>query len=428
MVHWKILITNLLLLICAAPAQTDIDFRLASRVENVDVFSFAPQMMLKHEIGDFQKLFKNPVLKGSKGQWDARDAADPFVLVTDSDILLFYDGDKNDRYHIGYARLSNDGWFWEKQGRILAPAEGWNGYHLIDPVVIAAPGNWRLWYSGNSTDSPLGYAVGHAVSRNGTEWRSDPQEAVLAGDPQQWDAQGIAYTDILYDPVVNLFKMWYSGFSGPVASFGYATSPDGLKWTKYKNNPVYAVLPGVIAPDVKFDGGIYRMYYAQLYFKKGMRTKISLAESEDGIHWKFIKDVLKPREKWEGGKLMSPCIAFFNQKVHLFYCAQKGSRWAIGEATATARFESAGVWESREFTESLSQLEIVYEMPPLTKLTVEVKHSSCWIEVHLSDPSRLTYGRLRSKIRSEPFSRVKIKLESEDPSFSPVLYSCKLDK
>ena len=37
--------------------------------------------------------------------------------------------------------------------------------------------------------------------------------------------------------------MWYTGFerdSSPLLKLGYATSRDGLHWTRYDRNPIYS--------------------------------------------------------------------------------------------------------------------------------------------------------------------------------------------
>jgi len=51
---------------------------------------------------------------------------------------------------------------------------------------------------------------------------------------------------VWFDENAGLFKLWYSaGSISPAdvpwtepAAIGYATSPDGITWTKYANNPI----------------------------------------------------------------------------------------------------------------------------------------------------------------------------------------------
>ena len=62
--------------------------------------------------------------------------------------------------------------------------------------------------------------------------------------------------------------MWYGGSGASSEVIGYATSPDGLSWSKYVGNPVLgAGLPGswdqfgVDCPRVIIDGSLYKMWY-----------------------------------------------------------------------------------------------------------------------------------------------------------------------
>jgi hypothetical protein len=110
--------------------------------ENVDYYSFSA-LMLKHHIGtDFQKLPKNPIVSPSPSGWDSKDVADPFVLVMADSVLLFYDGDNNDQYKIGYAVQDELGWGWKKRNKILTGSGGeWDSFHQIAPVVFFREGN-----------------------------------------------------------------------------------------------------------------------------------------------------------------------------------------------------------------------------------------------------------------------------------------------
>ena len=45
---------------------------------------------------------------------------------------------------------------------------------------------------------------------------------------------------VLWDEEKKLYRLWYSGGEQyEPDAIGYATSPDGLKWTKHENNPVF---------------------------------------------------------------------------------------------------------------------------------------------------------------------------------------------
>lgn len=60
-----------------------------------------------------------------------------------------------------------------------------------------------------------------------------------------WDFLGVSAPAILFDPSDNLFKMWYSWVQAFGPGIGYATSPDGVNWTKH---PDPVLTPAPVAP------------------------------------------------------------------------------------------------------------------------------------------------------------------------------------
>ena len=145
--------------------QTKIDFSENLKTESIDYNSFYPALLLKHSIGTFYKLPKNPVLSPARSGWDNQDTADPFVLVTADSIFLFYDGSSNGRYSLGYAVRDEDGWGWVGRKQILqAYNQGLRSFHLIAPTIV--PGKEKiLIYNGNESDSELGYKTGFAQKK-----------------------------------------------------------------------------------------------------------------------------------------------------------------------------------------------------------------------------------------------------------------------
>jgi predicted GH43/DUF377 family glycosyl hydrolase len=415
-----------------------IPFHHKSFVENVDYHSFSA-LMLKHQIGnDFRKLPKNPVLAPSRGNWDAEDTADPFVLVTADSIMLFYDGDNSDRYHIGYAVQDEHGWGWKKRGRFITGSKAaWDSYHQIAPVVLLHEGTWLLFYNGNINDSELGYQWGLARKIFGQHnWQYPPGLPLMALDSASWDFAGNAYGDILYFPEENKFKMWYTGFQGPLASIGMAESTDGLNWQKIGEGAVLVQLPGVISPDVIYNGEMYYMYFVQLQVSnKGMGTKICRAKSKGGIHWENIEDVLLPGGGWEGRRLMRPNLSFFDGRVQLYYCASGGSTWRIGAAYAVADFTTnKGIWRSKPLKTNFRKVRIKYKVPAETSLTVNFVDmlSGKIYETNLeAEKVQLRNGVFLSVIPipqelSSVDRQIELKLMTSSPNKSPVVYELSL--
>jgi predicted GH43/DUF377 family glycosyl hydrolase len=93
---------------------------------------------------------------------------------------------------------------------------------------------------------------------------------VPVGEAGAWDSTGVSYPRVIYrDGVFHMFYLGWTGNLGKVgAGVGYATSEDGLNWTKYEGNPVF-VPEKSVAPDgllnqcVILDGETWVMYFSQ---------------------------------------------------------------------------------------------------------------------------------------------------------------------
>jgi hypothetical protein len=81
--------------------------------------------------------------------------------------------------------------------------------------------------------------IGVAVSNDGKNWQgyNSGLAPVLAHGPSGWDDTYTTFSTVLN--IGGTYYMWYSG--GHIESnegIGYATSSDGLSWTKYTGNPI----------------------------------------------------------------------------------------------------------------------------------------------------------------------------------------------
>jgi len=423
--------TLLLLTILILPifSQTGpIQFYESASNNQVDYQSFPTMMLLKFDIGEFTKLPKNPIIRPEKGRWDSKDAADPFLVVTGDSITVFYDGDDRGKYHIGYAVMDRNGWGWKKRGKIFSGSgEEWDSFHQIAPIVFMKDREMHLYYNGNSTDSELGYQWGLAVQQ-GKSWRTNSQPLMIL-DSLEWDFAGNAYGDIVYLPNEKLYRMWYTGFQGPVASIGVADSRDGLRWRKRGKKPVFTNLPGVIAPDILFDGQRYTMFFTQLYLTdRGPRTKISRAESADGFSWSNVRDVLKPERRWEKRKLMRPNLNYFENRVYLYYCGARGGRWSIGAAYADAHFAAQGNWRSAK-RRGGEVLRIKYEIPEGTtlKLGIIVNGAAAGVRELANDGKELRAGVYEQLLEIPAAARngdwqVELTFSTSLKNRSPIVY------
>jgi hypothetical protein len=95
---------------------------------------------------------------------------------------------------------------------------------------------------------------------------------LTVGEEGAWDADGVADPHVIFSG--GMFHMLYLGRTGNLYSdvnsgVGYATSEDGLTWTKYEGNPIFVPDPSA-APDgllnftAMLDGETWVIYFSQL--------------------------------------------------------------------------------------------------------------------------------------------------------------------
>jgi len=174
--------------------------------------------------------------------------------------------------------------------------------------VIYDGSKFMMWYTGENS---VGYVdnIGLATSNDGLSWTRYPSNPVLTvGAAGQWDANSVNEAWVIQEN--GEYKMWYSGqlyyTNGTVRtiSIGYATSPDGIGWTKYSGNPIFTPGPTgswddmyVTRPIVVHSGTGYTMYY------EGESMNLTggwgRATSPDGINWVRSGQVYVPSSSWD---------------------------------------------------------------------------------------------------------------------------------
>jgi len=112
------------------------------------------------------------------------------------------------------------------------------------------------------------------------DWVPYEHNPVLAGTGgDTWDNKIRERGYILYED--GQFHLWYTGYRGASADakhLGYATSPDGLQWTRWPTNPIHAAgwVEDVCVVKV---GAVYHM------FAEGRDDIAHLLLSRDRVHW-----------------------------------------------------------------------------------------------------------------------------------------------
>lgn len=114
-----------------------------------------------------------------------------------------------------------------------------------------------------------------------------------------------------------LYKMWYTGYNGPdtiTKYLGYATSPDGINWTRHERNPVF---------NEKWTEDMFVFRHDNKYYMyaEGRNDVAHLLISYDGIDWKEQGDlsIVTTTGDTIPGPYGTPSVFIENGKWYLFY-------------------------------------------------------------------------------------------------------------
>jgi predicted GH43/DUF377 family glycosyl hydrolase len=137
--------------------------------------------------------------------------------------------------------VSADGKQWSLPQIILAPNSETDWEKDINrPGIVKKDGVYHLWYTGQADGHSR---IGYATSTDGINFTRQSIEPVLKPE-LPWEKVAVMCPHVNWDDEEGVFKMWYSGGEQyEPNAIGYAISRDGLHWEKYAGNPVFAADP-----------------------------------------------------------------------------------------------------------------------------------------------------------------------------------------
>ncbi|MBN1482928.1 T9SS C-terminal target domain-containing protein [candidate division KSB1 bacterium] len=169
--------------------------------------------------------------------------------------------------------------------------QDWDGvpYFRAGPVIKDET-EYKMWYMGSKGQVAQ---IGYATSADGLHWvkyddpttteapfaNSDP--VLKVGNSPAWDSQ--AAFDHWVIRTENGYEMWYTGYGIGQMSIGYATSADGISWTKSPDNPIFKHNPpwgsAHFTPCVLLFDNTYHMWYSSYTDNSGQYSAIGYMTS-----------------------------------------------------------------------------------------------------------------------------------------------------
>ena len=179
---------------------------------------------------------------------------------------------------------SKDGVNWSEPRIVLGPAKtGWEE-QVNRPGVLFKDGVYHMWYTGQAKKKSK---IGYATSKDGVNFTRRAEPVLTA--TSEWEKPSLMCPHVEWDAEKKQFRMWYSGGEDyEPDAIGYATSTDGITWKKHSANPIFRADPETKWEQKKVTAcQIVKHGRWHLMFYIGFETdsiaRIGVARSRDGV-------------------------------------------------------------------------------------------------------------------------------------------------
>jgi putative two-component system response regulator len=258
---------------------------------------------------------------GNSGDYDDKNIESPCVIKqADGAYIIWYRGQTwADKVGRIMRATSPDGVHWTRTGAVMSPSEDYEGDKIDPMTVIFEDGIYKMWYGSEG----FGGCACYATSPDGINWTRHPGNPVLRKTPGSWDNEGAGGQHSVIR-AGNKYYMYYKGFGGadPGWSFyGMAESSDGINWAK--RGKILSPEPEIGDTTQFRNLGAFRVdnYYCMIY-SMAEYLQLFLATSKDGKIWNkngFIFLRGQTPGSYDQKWTTAPCLHVEGGRVRMWY-------------------------------------------------------------------------------------------------------------
>lgn len=197
---------------------------------------------------------KKTILLPRQNSWEEK-VNRACLLKVNGSYYLWYTGQSEKKSCIGLA-ISRDGHIFKRISDlpIITPTLPSEKQSVMNPSVLFDDGIFKMWYSGGGFYEPD--CIFYAESNDGINWRKRPEPVLKKGN-KKYDKFKVGGCDV-HKNANGHYIMFYIGYQNiDVARICKASSIDGLKWQRDKNNPFVCPTKGLWDSDSCYKPAYY---------------------------------------------------------------------------------------------------------------------------------------------------------------------------
>ena len=297
-------------------------------------FSF-PNYNLNNEIYTWNKYSSNQII----GNKETGSLFDPFIIQSNNGYSLIVSSRKSGSI---VSFKSSDGInFDDNYTTLLEPNSDEYVYNRCS--ILRRNNKYYMYFTKQykKNASFVKSEIFLATSKDGLKYDIVSDEPVITFS-EPYEKESVMNPSVIYDDLKKEYKMYYA--AGEIYEpdvICMATSKDGLKWKKYKNNPILEKNNDkesldnykVGGPEVHMVDGKYYMYY--IGYSDIDTGRIFQITSDDGINWNRNTQslIVAPMENdFDTDSVYKPSLVYLEKenKTMLYYNGRTGENEYIG--------------------------------------------------------------------------------------------------